>query len=131
MEQVDEAQRVIGHPLKHLERVAAPQADIGEAPVADVAKGGRNAIQEGLGTDKAMIGQHVGAIGEMLARAESDLEMERAIFAEQPGGADLALERNLDCRKQSLDQLLLALAQLVTARPTVKAVEREGVAGLE
>ena len=36
-----------------------------------------DAVEEGLAADEAVIGQQVGAVGEMLARAEADLEMER------------------------------------------------------
>jgi hypothetical protein len=36
-----------------------------------------DAVEERLGADEAVIGQEIGAIGEMLARAEADLEMER------------------------------------------------------
>jgi hypothetical protein len=43
-----------------------------------------NAVEEGLAADEAVIGQQVGAIGEMLAAAEADLQMERAIVTEQP-----------------------------------------------
>ena len=77
-----------------------------------------------------MVGQHVGAVGEMLARAEADLEMQRAVLAEQPLRSDLAFRRHLDLRQQRVDQLLLALAQLVPARPAVEAVEGQRVAGL-
>ena len=83
VEQIEEAQRAVGHALQHLERIAAPQADIGEMLVADMAERGRDAVEERLGADEAVVGQHVGAVGEMLARAEADLEMKRAILAEQ------------------------------------------------
>ena len=83
VEQIEEAQAPVGHALEHVERVAAPQADIGEMLVADMAERGRDSVEERLGADEAMVGQHVGALGEMLAAAEADLEMERAVFAEQ------------------------------------------------
>ena len=51
--------------------------------VADVAERRGDAVEERLAADEAMIGQQVGAIGEMLARAEADLEMERPVLAEQ------------------------------------------------
>ena len=60
-----------------------PQADVGEMLVADVAERGGDAVEERLGADEAVVGQHVGAVGEMLARAEADLEMQRAVVAEQ------------------------------------------------
>ena len=59
------------------------QADIGEPLVADMAERGRDAVEERLAADEAMIGQQVGAIGEMLAAAEADLEVQRAVIAEQ------------------------------------------------
>ena len=83
MKQIEEAQRAVGHALQHLERIAAPQADIGEMLVADMGERGRDAVEERLGADEAMIGKHVGAVGEMLARAEADLEMQRPVVAEQ------------------------------------------------
>ena len=86
MEQIEEAQRPVGNALKHVQRIAAPQADVGEMLVADVAERRRDAVEERLGADEAVIGEHVGAVGEMLARAEADLEMERAILAEQSLG---------------------------------------------
>ncbi len=51
--------------------------------VADMAERGRDAVEERLAADEAVVGQHVGAIGEMLARAEADLEMQRTVLAEQ------------------------------------------------
>jgi len=35
----------------------------------------RDAIEERLGPDQAVVGQQVGAVSEMLARPEPDLEM--------------------------------------------------------
>ena len=52
-------------------------------PVADVAKRGRDSVEERLAADEAMVGQHVGAVGEVLARAEADLEVQRTVVAEQ------------------------------------------------
>ena len=48
-----------------------------------------DAVEERLGADEAVIGQQVGAVGEMLARAEADLEMERPPVAEQRRAVDL------------------------------------------
>ena len=62
-------------------------ADIGGARLDRVAMHMRqsrgDAVEERLTADKAMIGQHVGAEGHMLAAPETDFEMERAIIAEQ------------------------------------------------
>ena len=65
------------------------QADVGEMLVADMAERRGDAVEEGLGADEAVIGQQIGAESEMLAGAEADLEMERAIVAEQ-GAANRA-----------------------------------------
>ncbi len=54
------------------------EADIAEAGVADVAERADDSVDEGLGADEAVIGEEIGAVGEMLAGAEADLEMERA-----------------------------------------------------
>src|SRR3546814_21060533 len=67
----------------------------------------RHAVDEGLGADEAMIGQHVGAPRHMLAAAEADLEMERTVAAEKPCGGHLALGRNRDLRQHGIDQILL------------------------
>ena len=91
MEQIDEAQARVGQPLEHVERVAHVEADIGEMPVADMAERAGDAVEERLGADEAVIGQQVGAIGEMLAGAEADLEMERPVVAEQACGSRSAL----------------------------------------
>ena len=53
--------------------------------VADMIERGRDAVHERLAADEGVVGQHVRSIGEMLARAEADLEMERTILAEQAG----------------------------------------------
>src|SRR5207248_1200070 len=75
VEQIKEAQRSVGHTLQHVKRIAAPQADIGKVLVADVAERCRHSVEEWLSADEAMVGKHVGPVGEMLARAEADLEM--------------------------------------------------------
>ena len=38
----------------------------------------RDAVEERLGADEAMVGQHVGAPRHMLAATETDLEMQRS-----------------------------------------------------
>ena len=87
-------------------------------------------LRNGSAADEAVVGQQVGAVGEMLARAEADFEVQRPVVAEQARRVDLALRRHRDLRQQRVDQLLLALAQLVPARPAVEPVERGRVAGL-
>ena len=75
--------------------------------VAEVAESGGNAVEERLRADEAMVGKHVGAVGEMLARAEADLEMQRPVVAEEAPRGDLALTRQFEFRQQPFDQLLL------------------------
>ena len=50
--------------------------------VANMAKRGGDAVEERLDADEAVVGEHVGAVGQMLARTEADLEMQRAVVAE-------------------------------------------------
>src|SRR3546814_8370607 len=88
MEQIDEGQGTIRHPAQHLQRVAMPDADVAQRRVLsmiprDMDEGLRDAIHKGFGADEAVIGQHVGAHRHMLAAAETDLEMQRTIVAEQ------------------------------------------------
>ena len=77
-------------------------------PVADMAERADHAVEERLGADEAVIGQQIGAIGEMLAGAEADLEMERAVVAEQGARIDRPFVRHAQRRQQSLDQSRLA-----------------------
>jgi hypothetical protein len=65
----------------------------------------------------------------MLARTEPDFEVKRPIVAEQASCTDLTFGTHCDLRKQLVDQVLLPLPKLVSARPPVKAVEGEGIAG--
>ena len=52
--------------------------------VADMAERRRDAVEERLGADEAVIGQQIGAEGEMLAGAEADLEMQRPVIPREP-----------------------------------------------
>ena len=61
-----------------LERIAMHQPDIGEPLFLDLREALRHAVHVRLGPDQAVIGQQVRAIGEMLAAAEADLEMQGA-----------------------------------------------------
>src|SRR3546814_12363572 len=63
-----------------------------------------DAVQERFAADEAVIGQQIGAIGEMFARAEADLEMERAIIPEQQSRRDRAIFGHTDRGQQLLDQ---------------------------
>ena len=99
--------------------------------VADMAESGGDAVQKGLRADESVIREHVGAVGEMLPRAEADFEMKRPVFPEETGRRDLAIRRDLDLGQQFLDQLLLGSAKLVAARPAIEAIEGQRIAGFE
>lgn len=104
MEQVDETERCVGHPLKHVERIAPVQPDIAEMPVANMRQRRCHAVDKGFATDEPMIGEQVGAIGKMLARSESDLEVQRALLPEQPDGIDRTRGRHRDPRVERVEQ---------------------------
>ena len=106
------------------------QPDVGEAPVADVLERADDSVEEGLGADEAVVGEQVGAKGEMLARAEADLEMERPGVAEQSLGGHRPLFRHAHRRQQPLEQLRLAGAQLVARAAAVEAAEGSGIVHL-
>src|SRR3546814_6653831 len=76
-----------------------------------------------------MVGQHVGARRHMLAAAEADFEMLRAVVTEQRLGGHRSLGRHRDLRQQAVDQLLLAGAQGLALGAAIKAVEGGRVAG--
>jgi hypothetical protein len=50
-----------------------------------------------------VVGEQVGAKGEMLARAEADFEMERAAVAEQALRGDVAILGDRDPRQEAFD----------------------------
>ena len=121
----------IGHALEHLKCVAAPQADVAQLLLTDVRERRGDSVEERLGADEAVVGKHVGAVGEMLARTKADLEVEGPFVPEQPPRGDLAVGGHLDLWQEPIDELLLALAQLVPARAPVQAVEGQRIAGFE
>ena len=130
MEQIDHGQRPIGHAGQRLQRIAMDEADIGEPLLLDLRQTLCHAVHIGLGPDQAVIGQHVGAIGEMFAAAEADLEMEGARIAEQSLRRDRAFVRHRDPGQQIVHQPLLMRAQRLADRPAVKPVQRGRVAFL-
>jgi hypothetical protein len=73
----------------------------------------RHAIFKGLAPDKAMVWQHVGAIGHMFAAAEADFKMQWPIISEQAFGCDGAFVGYGYLRQQIVDQILLVRAQLL------------------
>ena len=98
-------------------------ADIGEVLVADSSERGGDAVEERLAADEAVIGEKIGAVGEMLAGAEADFEMERAVVAEQAPAVSSPSSGTAICGKQHFDQRRLRRAQLVPARPAIQPVE--------
>jgi erythromycin esterase-like protein len=88
-----------------------------------------HAIEERLGADEAMVGQQIGAIGHVLAAAKADLEMQRAIVAEQRLRRHRAFRRHRDARQQGIDKRLLALAQGLALGAAIESVERGRIAG--
>ena len=134
VQQIDERQRPVGHAAQHLQRVAVMQADIRQGRVRtiiarDVNERLGDAVEERLGADEAVVGQHVGPLGEMLAAAEADLEMQRRRVAEQPLGGDRPFLRHAHLRQQMLDQILLPLAQGPPLAAAVEPVECRRIAG--
>src|SRR5438270_13533295 len=97
--------------------------------VADMSERCSDAVQERLGAAEAVVRKHVGPVGEMLGRAEADLEMKGPVFAEQLRCGDLAFRRDFALGQQAVDKVLLLGAQLVSGRTAVYAVEgsRAGV----
>ena len=82
--------------------------------VADVAERRGDAVEERFGADEAVIGQHVGAIGQMLAGAESDLEVERALRRRTEHVRVISPSAGTSiCGSKLIDQILLALAKLM------------------
>jgi len=129
VQQIDEAQCAVGHALEHVDGIAHVQPDVVQMLLAHMLQRADHAVEKRFRADETVIGQHVGAIGHMLARAEADLEMQRAIVAEQPARGDLAVFRHADLRQQLLDQLGLAQPQLVILLTAIKPPHRYGVSG--
>ena len=94
-------------------------------------QGLRHPVEEGLCPDEAMVGEQVGTFRQVLSAAEADLEMQRAIEAEQRLGRDRAVRRGADLRQQLVDQLLLAGAQRLALAAAIEPVERGRIAFLE
>jgi hypothetical protein len=62
-----------------------------------------------------MIREKIGSKSEMLAAAEADFEVQRAVIAKERPRGDLALRRNRDFREKLIDQRLLPFPELVAA----------------
>ena len=123
MEQIDEAQARIRQSLQHFECVTMMEPDVGERTIANVHQRAGDSVKERLGADEAMIGQQIGAVGEMLASAEADLEMERPRVAEQDLAVDRSVFGEAQLRQQPLDQIRLAGAQRAALGAAVEAAE--------
>ena len=88
-----------------------------------------DAVDEGFCPDEAMVGQQVGPEGEMLAATKADLEMQRAVIAEQAGRRDVPILGHGNARQQIIDQRLLANPQGLAFGAAIEPVERGRVAG--
>ena len=121
----EDRQRLEAHltSLRDLEmRIARMDGDVAQVLRFDERQELRHAVDERLGTDEAVVRPHVGAVCEMLPRAEADLEVKWPVAPEQRPRADFPIGRHFNLRQQLVDQLLLPLAQLVPARPAVQPV---------
>src|SRR3546814_19290548 len=88
VEQIGEGERPVGDAPQHLKRITVLDADIAERRMLPMIAGDMDerlcdAVDEGFGADEAMVGQHVGARRPMLAAAEADFEMQRAVVTAQ------------------------------------------------
>ena len=104
---------------------------IAQRALTHVNEGLRHPVDERFGSDETVIGKQVGPIGQMLAAAKTDLEMQRAIIAEQALSRDRAIGRDRDLGQQLVDQFLLSCAQGLALAATVEPVERGGIACFE
>src|SRR5690606_5066291 len=102
VQQVEELQGAVGYSRQYLEGVSVMQPDIGERWVRALISRNMHerlsdAVKKRFATDKAVIGEQVRTRGQMLATAEPDFEMQRAIVAKQALGRHRALawHRNL------------------------------------
>src|SRR5690606_42056130 len=96
---------------------------------ADVDQSLRDTVEERLGTDKSMIGQHVRARCHMLAAAKADLEMQWACLPEQALRRHFAFLGHGNLRKQMVDKILLSRAQGLPLGAAVETVQCGRVAG--
>ena len=74
-----------------------------------------------------MIGQQVGAREQVLARSNANLQVERAVGAEQPGGGDRPLGGHGDLGEQLVHQPLLVVTQRLALGAAVEAADVERV----
>ncbi len=74
-----------------------------------------------------MVGQQVRTLDQMLARPHADLQMERAVLAEQALCCDGPLGGNGECRQQFVHQPLLVIAQRLALGPTVEPADVQGI----
>jgi len=67
-----------------------------------------NAVQKWLTADEPVTWAQRSLEGEVLAAAEADFQLERAIVAEQGFSIERIIARNRDLREQPIDQCGLA-----------------------
>ena len=90
----------------------------------------RHAVEERLGTDEAVVGQQVGAVGEVFAAAEADLEMQRADLRRTGARPSPGLPPARRSAAAAVDQFLLPGAQRLADGAAVEPVERGRIAVL-
>jgi len=90
-----------------------------------------NSVDEGFGTNEAMVRQQVSAKGQVLAAAKPDFEVEWAIMPEQPLRCDRPFCWHGDLGEKLVNQLLLARTQGFALASPIKPVESRWVAFLK
>ena len=123
MEKIDAVERCVGQALDHVQRIAHVQADILQRAVANMVERADHAVEKGLAADKAGAGPHRRLAREMLAGAEADLHLKRAVFTEQGHRVDRHALGHADPGQQFLDERSLAEAQLVSLAAAIEAAD--------
>jgi hypothetical protein len=129
VEEIEHRQCAVWNASEHLQRIAMMDADIAQRAIAHMGERLRHAIDEGFGADEAVIGQQVGPIRHMLAAAEPDFEMQRAIVTEQDLAGDRAFCGQGNPRQQRLDKILLPGAQRLALAAAVETVQGGRITG--
>lgn len=104
--------------------------DIAKPAVADLSKRLGDAVGEGLGTDKAVIGQEVRAPGHVLTPSETDFKMKGAVMTEQPRGGDLAVGWDGNFWKEIVEKCPLGRAQRLSLATAVEPIKGGGISFL-
>ena len=130
VEKEDTREARVGQAFEDVERVAHMQADVGQPAGLDVPERADDAVEEWLGPDEADAGVRGRLRGEMLARAEADLEPQRTLIilgvAEQRRRVDRSGRGDADRRQQRLDEIGLTGAELVPLTAPIETAEGGG-----